>query len=43
MPCPELSYHLEIPSLPLLAFVMNVLEATCLPAQRELIYWQLTQ
>ena len=39
MPCPELSYHPEIPSLTLLAFVMNVFEATCLPAQcSELIY-----
>ena len=35
---------IEIPSLTLLAFMMNVFEATCLPAQHsELIYWQLTQ
>ena len=33
MPCLELPYHLEIPSLTLLAVRLDVFEAACPPAQ----------
>jgi len=42
--CHVQKLHPEIPSLTLLAIMLSVFEATCLPAQcSELIYWQLTQ